>query len=531
MQIRAFMTITAVLALAPGCVPAPQTCLDAEDYGLDSSRVLDPTLPDPSFLLGVEYIQNGLEDTYAATGVASAKTRLEAFEWGVSEPRAPRRDGVHVYDWRCTDAQIGAWQQAGIQVIQSYLSPESSWGSVGLSDIAPQPAYEESYRAWVRAIFERYDGDGVDDMPGLVRPVRHWVMGGEWTGFWPNDDADSYLDWLEMTAEEARGVFPQVHLGLIPFFVSESFDGNVPTDAEIAEDLADPPPAQRNSTAGMLAILDRPELFDSVSLHSLGDYTEIPPMLAWFREQMEERGYDRPLVFDDAFSMGILANEPWDVWHPMAPEQKEEVLDLLDAVTAGSDPAAEAWLRRLNAAGVMHKAATALGEGASGIQIGNTEDWLAGGDALRGTTVDLIGAAAHMGMVDVTRPDGAGFGQLRVPGDPRPALGALELASRWIGDGTTVVERIGGTTGVRGYAFERDGAPFWIVWSEDDLVQLPDELESSELWSLPLPAGVTRVGVTVTPSDSPDIVTNEIEVPTGTLEIDVGELPTVIEVL
>ena len=79
MHLRAFMTLIAVAVLATGCVPAAQTCLDADAYGLDSSVVLDSTLPDPSFLLGVEYIQNGLEDTYAATGVASAKTRLEAF--------------------------------------------------------------------------------------------------------------------------------------------------------------------------------------------------------------------------------------------------------------------------------------------------------------------------------------------------------------------------------------------------------------------------------------------------------------------
>jgi hypothetical protein len=37
----------------------------------------------------------------------------------------------------------------------------------------------KDYVAFVRALVERYDGDGVDDMPGLKSPIRHWQVGNE----------------------------------------------------------------------------------------------------------------------------------------------------------------------------------------------------------------------------------------------------------------------------------------------------------------------------------------------------------------
>ncbi len=38
---------------------------------------------------------------------------------------------------------------------------------------------ERAYREYVAAVVERYDGDGVDDMPGLQRPVRWFQLGNE----------------------------------------------------------------------------------------------------------------------------------------------------------------------------------------------------------------------------------------------------------------------------------------------------------------------------------------------------------------
>lgn len=41
------------------------------------------------------------------------------------------------------------------------------------------PTDMDGYLAWVTAVVERYDGDGLDDMPGLLRPVRYFEVDNE----------------------------------------------------------------------------------------------------------------------------------------------------------------------------------------------------------------------------------------------------------------------------------------------------------------------------------------------------------------
>jgi hypothetical protein len=45
--------------------------------------------------------------------------------------------------------------------------------------LVPTGAEKAKFEAYVKRIVERYDGDGVDDMPGLIRPVRWYQIGNE----------------------------------------------------------------------------------------------------------------------------------------------------------------------------------------------------------------------------------------------------------------------------------------------------------------------------------------------------------------
>ena len=230
-----------------------------------------------------------------------------------------------------------------------------------------------------------------------------------------------------MTATEARQAYPEVKLGTIPFMLFDVFEGNEPTPDAIASRLTDPPPPWRNSTAGLMKILDRPELFDYVDIHSLGDYTEIPPTLRWFRSQMQERGYEKPIWIDDAFAVSYLAtfhpapNIGWPATYPVSEETHGTVYDLLGDVALLEEPAyseAVAWIRTQTASGAVKKAVTALGEGALGIQIGNLEDWmLDSAPPIRRTQINLIGAAGMMGMIDVSHPQGYQIDRVRAPGE------------------------------------------------------------------------------------------------------------------
>ena len=79
---------------------------------------------------------------------------------------------------------------------------------------------EEAYRRYVRTVAERYDGDGVDDMPGLKAPIRWFQLGNE------NDlhsascadihrdyaTPEQYLAVARMTKEELVAAHPESQL-------------------------------------------------------------------------------------------------------------------------------------------------------------------------------------------------------------------------------------------------------------------------------------------------------------------------------
>ena len=111
-----------------------------------------------------------------------------------------------------TDAEnIGVgWAREGIYALWFLVEPDLSkteydfelhdrqWRDVPsslhiLANIAPQGPIDEGrckpgswiptdtarYTAFVKATVERYDGDGVDDMPELTNPIRYWQVGNE----------------------------------------------------------------------------------------------------------------------------------------------------------------------------------------------------------------------------------------------------------------------------------------------------------------------------------------------------------------
>lgn len=54
----------------------------------------------------------------------------------------------------------------------------------------------DKYTAWVTAVVERYDGDGIEDMPNLTVPVKYWEVMNE-----PDLDGSPTLDFYAQDAE------------------------------------------------------------------------------------------------------------------------------------------------------------------------------------------------------------------------------------------------------------------------------------------------------------------------------------------
>jgi hypothetical protein len=79
-----------------------------------------------------------------------------------------------------------------------------------------RPKDVDKYQRWVRAVVERYDGDGIDDMPGLTAPIKHWQVDNE-----PPRRREGYADLVLITSQAVKQADPTAKIligGLeIPF--------------------------------------------------------------------------------------------------------------------------------------------------------------------------------------------------------------------------------------------------------------------------------------------------------------------------
>ncbi len=92
----------------------------------------------------------------------------------------------------------------GINILAN-IAPENPWHPEGRTVSGTYlPVDVAAYRAFVRATVERYDGDGVDDMPGLVNPIHHWQVSNE-----PHSELTNFADLQRMTYEEIKGACSQ----------------------------------------------------------------------------------------------------------------------------------------------------------------------------------------------------------------------------------------------------------------------------------------------------------------------------------
>ncbi len=134
-----------------------------------------------------------------------------------------------------TDAWIAAVQAAGI-VPLGMLGPWPGNHTERHTD-AYVPADLPAYAAYVRAVVERYDGDGVDDMPGLRAPVGAWELDNE-----PDLKARAglcapaeYAAVLRVTSEAVRAAAPGVRLLAPGLYAAHGPGGRAYLDALAAE--------------------------------------------------------------------------------------------------------------------------------------------------------------------------------------------------------------------------------------------------------------------------------------------------------
>lgn len=114
------------------------------------------------------------EDTEALRGLGARLVRANTATYPWLSWSASRQDPDTM---RRADAWVSTVQEAGLEPLVM-LGPWPGNQTSSYTDTYV-PADLAAYQAWVAGIVERYDGDGVDDMPGLRAPVRYWEVDNE----------------------------------------------------------------------------------------------------------------------------------------------------------------------------------------------------------------------------------------------------------------------------------------------------------------------------------------------------------------
>jgi hypothetical protein len=145
------------------------------------------------------------------------------FSWHFIEPVKGR------YDFSRPDRYVKEAQKRGVQILatiwpfvdrdQEYWRSQPGWrASKGFEMELPTSRYKphdmQSYRRFIKALVERYDGDGIDDMPNLKYPIKHWeILNEPETGRWSelnffSGTAKDYLEILRASYEEIKAADP-----------------------------------------------------------------------------------------------------------------------------------------------------------------------------------------------------------------------------------------------------------------------------------------------------------------------------------
>jgi hypothetical protein len=145
-------------------------------------------------------------------GGAYDRPFFELFQWGMIE----RKPGQ--FDFSETDTTVKEAQAYGLHILAN-IQPFAYWDQLaGYNDSQHKgkPHDMEAYANFVTKLVERYDGDSIDDMPGLTVPIKHWELMNEpefqTQPIYFQGTPSDYVDTLEVTYEAVKQADPEAYL-------------------------------------------------------------------------------------------------------------------------------------------------------------------------------------------------------------------------------------------------------------------------------------------------------------------------------
>ncbi len=501
---------------------APPPALPEErisSLGADSRFGIDYVFP-----LQRRYHDERWPRSFARTG--AGWVNFADIRWSRIEPKPP--DPAHNYHWELLDEAVRVWQGQGFHLVFS-LRMGKGWFSgprqhkpglwfptLGLmmrhSDRLPEFEHMDAYRAWIRALVERYDGDGNHDMPGLRSPVLHFQVGNEFANpmFWTGTLED-YGTLLRATHEAVKDASPQAAVISNGIRWNDLFHGDpqaqhfeerfsaflerLPSDA-----WRDGWVRARRFTEGTVALAP---WYDILDAGGNGPYPSASQgYMTWVRRELA-RHEAHPVIWDmEARSEPFLVADAISRFHPeLQVPGGDEILKLLGKEKHEDHARVRDWYRAEQARTLARVFVTRFAAGFEKVFMGMPDDW-------DRSVAALSTANPFLGLTDRE-------------GRPWPAFHALTQLVRHL-DGFREVERLQAPSDVALYRFRFDGKPsLWVAWLEEERPRGPDD---------PLPAVRVSLAGIATPATATAIRTDERDPQpqpfTGSVEL--GPTPLII---
>jgi len=516
------------------CVPPPPANKAAFD------RYVQEGWDNP---FGVDYVfiqgprARNADFVYDFAGVMGLRwVNFSRIQWSIIEKKPPRK-GKHNYNWSALDDGVRKWQYFGVHALMTLFS-HNKWATAtpsgkenvyltgvlkplkNVADYLPKPEHMQDYRDYVTALVERYDGDGVDDMPGLRFPILHYQFGNEYYNelFWAGS-VEEFKIYQKESALAARKANPNVKI-VLSGVTFEEFSGFYEEKLPTKTSTFIRTHKKTGKKKGMVQHVQRKHAFGRKSI-SFCDYYDILdvrwPYYGAVKEgerKLKQAGckgkeiwsaevYSHfPLILKETMASAFLAPYP-------GPPESQKYLKILRNKHSRKFKKVNAWYRGLQAAHLPKQLMASLSAGAKKVIVGYAEDTqsplapqLMPVHGLRSHTFQKIWPVSYTYKLSVEKLKGITSCRRLLP-TPK---------------GVYVYENV-----VKG------GKKVWIAFYDDLIGQNVDQPLGTKQYALPFAAKSATVTDVITEIDQTTATSRQVRTQKGKLPLLLTEYPVFIE--
>jgi hypothetical protein len=483
--------------------------------------------------------------------------------WMGMQPRA----GAPL-DFATPDTVVRLFQQHGLSLTW-YFTCDARWAWVNPNapvklgaSMAPAPDKEDDWQNLVRGVVERYDGDGVNDMPGLMVPIQFYILPGEVrfdkSGLGDNEDPPFWADTIDnllrlhrLTYEAARQADPT------------GFSKVVSSGAILWDLYADFPdypqfdPADPNSTIQRRlrgqnfkrspytkGWADLKRMLSSFGNDADGiecDYIGWHPHFSWRIIDQEfalirAHAGNKPIYVDDMwcnlFPIGYAAvpgeaqftasRSPSRTWvkaingdFPNMLFTSNDPYGELFQKLNGGNQAVRRWYNATGARRLVKSFASAFGEGAERAMFSGTND----------TPLFGLFRGWELGWINLLGTVQEGYRE-------KPEYYTYKLLVEKLRDFTTATEvQVSTDPRTRVYRFDRPRGPVYVAWSEtgDAPPNLDYRIPTGETVTFNVESSELLLTHIITDMANPQPIVEAVAAPNGRLTIQLGSEPVLLE--